>query len=133
MLNYRKFANFYLGNQAPQTMGVIYFWNQHSIGYHGIFLSPTRFPKLDRALGQPWKSHICSIQSRRSGTLTKSESLQIVGRKSWTMMIFILKNSCCCFWINSCIKNHYFNTAHELFQQPSITRLYCWTILYVIC
>ena len=41
-------------------------------------------------------------------------------RRSWTMMIFILKNSCCCFWINSWIKNHYLNTAHELFPQPYI-------------
>ena len=52
----------------------------------------------------------------------KSESLQIVGRRLWTMMVFILKNSCCCFWINSCIKNHYFNTAHELFPQHNIIK-----------
>ena len=54
------------------------------------------------------------------GTLTKSESLEIVGRMSWTMVVFILKNIYCYFSINSCTKNHYFNRAHELFPQSSI-------------
>ena len=45
------------------------------------------------------KKHVknFSIPSRRNGTLTKFESLQIVGRRSLTMMVSILKNSCCCF------------------------------------
>ena len=78
------------------------------------------------------KKHVknFSIQSRRTGTLTKSESLQIIGRRSWTMMLFILKNSCCSFWINSCIENHYFNTAHELFPQPNIFNL-CVVYLFI--
>jgi hypothetical protein len=36
------------------------------------------------------------------------------------MMVFTLKTNFCFFCISSCIKNHYFNTAHELFTQPNI-------------